>query len=473
MKSTEKSSPFEAKVYRLLRKAGPPPGAGLVVGISGGPDSTALLAALVAVCSGGRFGLTACIVDHGIRPREEREGDAAFARELASSLDVPLKAFSVPEGECAALARRRRGSLEEAARELRHGLLRRVAMELGAWGIALGHTRDDQVETILMRVLQGSGTRGLSGIALKRGLFVHPLLFAGRKEVLSYLESKGLAYRVDSTNSDVNILRNRLRSELIPALERTLPGFGKGLLSMAQKMAFFDDYIEGEASSRLSWQREREGFSIGLEDFFSAPPALRACSLFSLYDRTRAPGHPRRLPFRFLLPVLGEKAPEGPVLLRGNAVSLRRQGGSLHWGRDIVTYCEKSYFIAVETDGSHAISGAEVRVRRGRAERKSGTDGVEVYARGVVTPLVLRSKRRGDEISLPCGRKSVKDLFIEWKVPPEERAAIPVLADRLGLVAVLGSVRGFPTRVRADEPDRDGGTDITVSILRTDDEITR
>jgi tRNA(Ile)-lysidine synthetase-like protein len=473
MKSTEKSHPLEAKVSRVIRTAGLPPGARLVVGISGGPDSTALLAALSAVLGGGRLELTACIVDHGIRARNEIQGDIDFAMELADSLGVALRVLSVPEGECAARARGLKRSLEDAAREVRLGLLRRTAAETGACAIALGHTRDDQVETLLMRVLQGSGTRGLSGIAVKRGLFVRPLLSVSRQEVVSYLEAKGLAYRVDSTNADTRILRNRLRSLLVPALEKTLPGFGKGLISMAQKIAFFDDYIEGEALRLLKWEREGEEFSIGMGAFFSAPPALRVSSLFSLYDRSRGERGDRRLPFRFLLPVLGETPPAGPVFLQGHGIILRRRGSSLLWGRDIVTGGEKSYFIAVETDGSHTIPGAEVRVCHGRMERKIGSDGVEIYARGVVTPLVLRSKRKGDEISLACGRKSVKDLFIEWKVPPGERAYIPLLADRRGLVAVLGEVRGFPTKVRVEEPGRDEGMDITVSVLKKGDEFTR
>ncbi len=469
MKSTGKNRPLEEKVSRVIAAAGFPPEAGLVVGVSGGPDSTALLAALASVASGGRLGLTACMVDHGIRKRREIDGDADFARGLAGSLGVPFRLLAVPQGECAAQAGVQKKSLEEVAREHRLDLLSRLAAELHAAGIALGHTRDDQVETLLMRVLQGSGAGGLSGIALKRGLFLRPLLSVSRREVLSYLRSKNLGYRVDSTNEDTRILRNRIRSFLIPALERTLPGFREGLLSMAQKISFFDDYMEGEASRRLVWEREGGRFSIPMEVFFSAPPALRACSLFSIFDLSRSAEESRRLPFRFLLPVLGQTPPEGTVLLKGHGLILRRNERSLLWERDIVTEGEKSYFISVETDVNYSISGAEIRVSHALRGRNTGVDGFEISVRGIVTPLVLRSKRKGDEISLAYGRKPVKDLFIEWKVPPGERAEIPILADRRGLVAVLGAVRGFPTKVRLDEPDRDGGIDITVSILKKGD----
>jgi tRNA(Ile)-lysidine synthetase-like protein len=218
---------------------------------------------------------------------------------------------------------------------------------------------------------------------------------------------------------------------------------------MAGKLSSLNDFVMSEAEARLLWKKCENGYVIERRLFFKAPPALRAASLLASYDTLRMPHMPRRLPFGFLRPALSEKPILGDAVLVGHGVRLTCSGEWIAWERDIVTEGEKSYFITVEADGCHAISGTDLSVDIAfGSHEKRGENGISV--RTVFPPLVLRSKRKGDELLLSYGRKSIKELFSEWKIPAAGRWKIPLLTDRKGVVAVLGRFRGGADRVRAD-----------------------
>jgi tRNA(Ile)-lysidine synthase len=191
--------------HRLLE-----PGDRVLVAVSGGPDSVALLHALVLLRSAYRLTLHVGHVHHGLRP--EADDDATFVARLAERLDCPARVARVT----VALGAGR--SPEDAARVARHAALARMARELGARRIALGHTADDQAETVLMRVLQGAGPRGLGGMAVRRGRLVRPLLEVDRAQVEAHLRAHGLTAVADASNRDPKFLRNRIRHEVLPVL---------------------------------------------------------------------------------------------------------------------------------------------------------------------------------------------------------------------------------------------------------------
>ena len=261
--SAEEGTPvftFESKVGAALQSVGFGAEHVVLAAVSGGPDSTALTRALAALRTAHGLSLAACIVDHGIRPPEETAADVAFARALCSDLGIPLIVKTVPAGECARRARTSRRSLEEEARDLRHSLLREAAEGTGAAVIALGHTQDDVIETLLMRVMQGSGVHGLRGIPSRRGPFFRPMLDCTRRQVLEYLGSLGQDWREDSSNDDTSILRNRVRRRLVPVLDAEFPGFRTGLLVLSRKLALSADLVS-ELGRRLRWARSGAGFS--------------------------------------------------------------------------------------------------------------------------------------------------------------------------------------------------------------------
>jgi len=470
-------------VRRALHECAAERGASVLVAISGGPDSTALLCALTSLPEELRLTLHACIVDHGIRPVEEIAGDTAFAESLCMALGVPLTRAAVEAGRIRSRCLRESRSLEDVAREERHRLLRDVARRVGASWIALGHTQDDQVETILMRVIQGSDV-GALGIPAARDGLIRPLLGCSRAEVIGFLRSRGQQWREDPTNADVSMLRNRVRHSLLPLLTREFPGARAGILSFSRKAALTAEALD-QAFGLTSWKETPQGFSIGVEEFLGYPPAVRARQLMRLYDWLRGPLSPRRLPWRFLEPALGpELRREGgtgvpvpleggtgvPVpleggdslavtVLSGHGVQLVLRTDRLCWERRIVTPGEKSYFIEVSETGTFTVPGIDVEVRLARCpgKRNPAAGQMEVLAQDISWPLVLRSRRAGDEILLERGGMPLKELYAGWKVLEGQRHQIPVLADRKGVVLVLGSAFGYPNRARMNAAVPPGG----------------
>ena len=207
------------------------PGDGLVVtAVSGGPDSMALLSILHTLS--GELGFRVAVAHFDHRIRESSKEDQALVEEYAKSLMVPVYAGA---GDVRNEAASSGDSLEEAARRARYRFLASVADEARARCIATGHTRDDQVETVVMRILHGTGIRGLAGIPTRRGRIIRPLLCLGRKDTRAYCDKLGIPYALDPTNEDRRILRNQIRHDLLPLLESSYHGgVKKNLLRLAK-----------------------------------------------------------------------------------------------------------------------------------------------------------------------------------------------------------------------------------------------
>jgi tRNA(Ile)-lysidine synthase len=441
---------LEEAVASAAVEAGVRPGAVVLVAVSAGPDSTALLRALAARRGALGVTLAAAIVEHGIRPPEETTGDIDLVERACGALGIPLTVSRVPAGQCRARARELGRSLEEVARDARHRLLRDVARAAGAPFIALGHTQDDQVETLLMRVLAGAGPEGLRGMPLRRGPFIRPLLRCTRADVIDYLRSLSQPWREDPTNADTTITRNRVRHLLVPRLEESFPGYRAGLSTLARRMVPVSELVRVQARD-LPWRVEGGGHHIPRQDFFAAPAAVRAASLLTLYDSFRGPSSPRRLPWRFLAPALGTDPGRDGWLLRGYGAGFRVHGDAVSWGPCLASRCKIGYFMEAYEAGNTAIreTGVSVRLTRVRGAACEERGALSLLVEDVAAPLVLRSKRKGDEILLEGGATPLKELLAGWKIPPADRERIPVLADRKGVVAVLGGALGYRNRVRA------------------------
>jgi tRNA(Ile)-lysidine synthase len=274
--------------------------------VSGGADSAAMLAGLAALQRGTASGPAAasrgergfilhCVhVEHGIRPAEESRGDALAVEDLCKRLEVPCRVISIPPGRIAAKAGKGGPGIEAAARFFRYKALRREMRRLKADWILTGHTRDDLLETILMRVLRGSGPAGLAPMPRTRGHLLRPLLDLTRQDLLDYLSARGIPYRTDATNTDIVFLRNRIRHKLIPVLDEFFPSWRSSLLAMAETQALAAEFIASEVSRRLPWEEAaaRPGGEMSLRlreaDFLAAPLILREEAVFAGADKLRA-----------------------------------------------------------------------------------------------------------------------------------------------------------------------------------------
>ncbi len=271
--------PLAAAVSRALRAAGrPAPGEALVVGLSGGADSVALLDALALLRGPRRLRLVAAHLDHGLRPSAAE--DAAFCRALCARLGVPLR-----EGRAdvrARAAREGRG-LEDAARRERYAFLRRVAREEQAGVVAVAHTRDDQAETLLLRLLRGAGAAGLAAMRPRRGRLLRPLLDVPRDEVIAHLRARSLEWREDPTNADPAHLRNRVRHELLPYLERRFNPAARAVIARAAALLADEAaHLREEADAVLaaaSAREEGDALVLGRAPLARAPLAVARAAL--------------------------------------------------------------------------------------------------------------------------------------------------------------------------------------------------
>ena len=217
----------------------------VVVAVSGGPDSTALLHALARGARRLGLELTAAHLDHGWRTDS---GDAARVRELCGELRVPLETGTAP-------AAVRRRATEEAARDARHAFLEGLAESAGAGTIALGHTSDDQAETVLMHIIRGAGLEGLSAMAVREGRRFRPLLHTPRAVIEAHCARHGLAPVHDPSNTDLRYTRNRVRAELLPLMETFNPGIREALARLAAAARMEHDAVTGRAEAWLGRRR--------------------------------------------------------------------------------------------------------------------------------------------------------------------------------------------------------------------------
>ncbi len=421
------------------------PGERIGVAVSGGVDSVVLLHVLRALTD-YRLDLTVCHIDHGLRPDSGRDAD--FVRGLAQSLGLPLLESSP---DVRGHARARHVSLEMAARELRYAELRRMAAASRLMRIALAHHADDQIETILLRIIRGAGLEGLSGMAPRRedGGFIRPLLAVERAQILDYAAANKLAWVEDASNRDFSILRNRVRGELLPLLRSGYnPRFDRALLGMAavarETMLYLESLLE-QAWPSVDARATASGLDFDGNTLAALAPPLVKLAVRRLY--AEAGGDPGRLslpatnrfaafihgaggrrlslPGGFRLARLGRR-----FLLAGNAAALPMP----------VQYLAVPGRFRLADGRAIAIEPWQGNLP---AWRSVGQDEAFVDADLLAWPLEARSRRPGDRLQ-PLGlsgEKKVKEIMIEARIPRECRQAVPVIADASGRIVWLAGLR--------------------------------
>jgi tRNA(Ile)-lysidine synthase len=440
--TSRRGGEVEVSLRACLRRLGVRRGARVLVAVSGGPDSTAMLHALHHLPDSQHLEVVGAYLDHGLREAAERARERRLIAGLCATLELPLVSERVSPGNLQRRARRARRSLEEAARSLRYAFLQRAAVQMDCTLIAVGHTADDQAETLLMRLLQGAGVEALRGIPEKRGKIIRPLLHCSRAAVLRYLRRHDLPSHRDSSNSSTRFLRNALRLRLVPLLEELLPGFRAGLARLAGQFEQVRMLLEEQARIRLPWRATDRGFVLGVEQFAAAPPVLRAMSLRLQMQELGLAS--RQVPQRFLAQAAeAPRVPEAAILLAGYGLRLLHQGESLVLRRDIVWSGEKGYFIAGRRGGRLVVPTAGLEFEFGDPS-------------GAGRRLLVRSHRPGDIIRVARGAKSVDKILSEWRIPPGERWKVPVVEDECGIVAVMARALGFDDRFRGDAPEHVG-----------------
>ena len=404
-------------------------GSRIVVACSGGPDSLALASVLLALRDRWRLVLRIAHFEHGIRG-EASAVDAEFVRSFAEANGLP---FDVAHEDIPAYARQSGLSLETAARERRYAFLEQVARVTGEDSlIATGHHREDQAETVLMHILRGSGADGLAGMRPRRGTRIRPLLAFSRQDIMHYLNEKGLTPCWDETNFQANTARNRMRLEIMPSLRRYSPAVEDVLCRLAAAEAEIADFLRESADA--VWDKivdERDGkFFLQRPEYRNQPVAVRKAILRRLAEEA---GLRQSLGYLHYdaLDEFCRCSETGKVLslpcnhvaeCQYDRVLLRRQA-------DVPEAWDET---TVSISGTTRIEGAGLTIYASawsHGDMPKNADIAVIDAEAITLPLTVRRRRDGDSFRLKGGgRKKVKSLLIDKKVPRALRGRVPIFS---------------------------------------------
>ncbi len=437
---------FERRLLTHARRLGLlSSGDRVVVAVSGGPDSVALLQVLYAWRDRLKLALAVAHVEHGLRAQESMD-DATFVERLSSQLDLP---FFLKRIDLKPLLRQRKGESAQAlAREQRYEQLWAVAREWEATKVAVGHTQDDQAETVLMAMLRGAGLAGLSGMpACRPPGVIRPLLHVSRTEIEQYLEAKHCGFRVDSSNEDPKYMRNRLRRAVLPLLKTFNPRVVSVLARQAAVLGEEHRYLEdrakaalesvtiGRAKDRVVWSRAR---------FLTFPVPIQRRMILLAAEALRH--RPSPLGFESVEAALQQ-------VVNGTSGSSRRVAGL-----DVIREYDRITFDRPDHDGRVHVSCAwsfpgsvhwpvtdqtiEGRIRAVKTIPTGRNDAVAYLdADRFSHELVVRSWKPGDYF-FPYGmggrRKKIQDFFSDAKVHRTERSRIPLVVAPEGILWVGG-----------------------------------
>ena len=379
----------------------------VVCAVSGGADSIALLYAMYLLRDKLGIRLSAAHFNHHLR-REESDRDEQFVRGFCDRYDILLE---VGSGEVKAGKK----GLEAAARDARYEFLQSLPGK-----IATAHTADDNAETVLMRMVRGTGLKGLGGIAPVRGRIIRPMLEVTRQEVLGFLAENYLKYVEDSSNGTDDFLRNRLRHHVIPALKAENPRLAENLSAMALRLRQDEECLSSAAMA--------DAAKLDITELKALHPALRARALEAFLKRNGV-REPEAQHIALAEALVYSDKPSALARFPGGVTILRRY--------DMLERLEDAGTLETVTlpcPGS--VETGRFRVTCGPAEepRNDGT----VFTVCPEGKIILRARAAGDRIRLSGGRKSLKKLFIDRKIPAADRGQVPVIADDRGILGVYG-----------------------------------
>ena len=436
----ENKAKITVEKYHMLQK-----GDTVVIGLSGGADSCALLYFLLSVRDDMELKLIACHVNHLLRG-DEAFRDEEFAKGLCEKNNVE---FRLLRADVAHEAEIRRESTEKTGRDIRYAFFEDTAAEYNA-KIATAHTASDNAETVIFNLARGSGLRGLSGIPPVRGNIIRPLIEVTRNEIEQYCVEKSIGFVTDSTNLTEDFTRNRIRHNVVPALKEINPSLESTIIRMGANLRDINEYISMQAESALQSAKISGGYKADI--LYNTDKSVFAEILRNLLAEYGI--IPEAVHIRLVRDIL---LTSGSVEIKGNVFAVSKQG--------ILRIIDMSHSaqsgIADEYDvfdeENIVICNKNIKLIKMNIEEyhkyQKTVKNLFNYALDYDTiPLaaVFRTRRSGDVIALPRRNvsKSIKKLFCELKIPCEQRDSIIVLADGKDIMWIDGIAVGEKYAVR-------------------------
>lgn len=450
----------------IVRKAWPPllhrivrtirsrdllrPGHRVLVAVSGGPDSVALLSLLHHLQVRWSLTVTAVHCNYGLRGRESEE-DQEFVEALCRQLGVPLQVRRVN-----LQARPRRSSVQAVARDLRYQVMKEVGAQDRADRIAVGHTADDQAETVLLWMLRGAGLTGLSGMpAFRDGSIIRPMYDVRRQDIVTYLNEVGVPFRQDSSNLTSRYVRNRIRHEVIPVLQRLAPSSVNALCRLAEVCREDDRYLEQQVSVFLGSMCQSTpsgGWAMNRSLFRELPQAVQRRMVRDLLQQSdRLSRWPS---YKLVDEVIHMAVAQGPAVER----TIKQRGcliaendeirfvplAEAGIGQDRRQVIPPVHRLPVPGRVKWAGTGQTIQVQEQAWDHHGGACGtscIVVDAGRISQPLCVRTWSPGDRF-YPQGMgghsKKLQDYFTDLGIPKAIRSQIPLVVAPEGIVWVVG-----------------------------------
>jgi len=415
------------------------PKAKVLIAFSGGTDSSALLHLLLELREEWSFELFLGHFNHRLRPGAAE--DERFVRSVAGKYSLPL---FVGRGDVRAKARASGLNIEEAGRKLRYGFLRKTASDIGRAKVATGHTLTDQAETLLMRLMRGSGLRGLAGIfPVRDDMIVRPLLQVEKEDIEAYLKAKKIEFRVDESNFDRRFLRNRIRLDLLPYLQENFePAIVQHLGRMAaiirEEDRLLDDITREKAREAIVGKSP--DISLDLHCLSSLPRALARRVIREFIASLR--GSLRKISFEDVESVLA--LADGKEYSLKERLVLRREGNRIFLKKTVRL---EDYEYRWRGEEPLEIKGLRLRFTGKKLQKKKASslrfdDRTQAFLdlKKLKFPLLVRNRREGDRyrpLGAP-GQKKVKEIMRARGIPVSEREKHPVFISGEEIVWILG-----------------------------------
>lgn len=433
----------------------------VLIALSGGPDSVTLLHILNELKGEMILTLHALYIDHGLRP-EETPDEIEFCGEITGRLSIP---FSFRKIDVRAYADSERLNLQEAARQLRYLAFDEEADSSGADRIATGHNADDQVETLIMRLIRGSGPRGLSGIPPLRGRVIRPLIETNREEIEDYLKSRDIRYMTDTSNLKGYYLRNRIRRQVMPVLKKYNPRIVGVLCRTAGIIREEDSHIDltvTKALMRLISRKDERRVELFLSPLENLEKVILRRVLIRVIEETRGLRGVGIEHIEDIISLIRHGETGSRLYLPGSIRAVRGYSTLIITSEPPRRLGKYTLNIPGETLLKEAgiVLTAEI-VDESYGGTANGRSEALFDIERLKMPIRVRSRVPGDFFypSMFGRRKKLQDYLVDEKVPRDERDAVPLLISGDDIIWVVG--------YRADEryrPEPSGGKRLRITV---------
>ncbi len=408
----------------------------LLIAFSSGPDSVCLLDVLHTLY-GKKLELYLVYVNHGLRPQKFLRKEENLMRKYALKYNCKCRIIPIK-------VKKKKIGLEAAAREKRYAALMSYMRRINAQGIALGHNCDDVVETFFMNLFRGSGARGLRSIPPVRLPFIRPLINVTKTDILKFVRAKRLRYSLDETNRMLGYRRNLLRHRIVPELININPEIHDTIKRVIEILKQDDEYLEKQAKKiyRNIATRGINHISLDINKILRYNPAVRNRALMHVIKELR--GTLDGFESKHFEAIFSLKDKEsGKKINLPKGIYCQREYDTLLIG---IARPPRQVRIPVDFAGDLFVSGNfKVRTRTvSRYSLKRPRPNCEVFDfREIEPPLLIRNARAGDYIKTKIGKKKLKKIYHEYKIPLHKRKELMMLCDKKGILWIFGFARAF------------------------------